>query len=111
MATATCLIVGPTIRDSDTGFSLSARAKEKESCPRIEYNSLMELALSGIPFSWNERECLPLAEYKRVHGDWRVPADWPDNRKLGMWVGIQRKRRKEGKLSQERISELNEIGF
>ncbi len=52
-----------------------------------------------------------LLRYRDVHGDCNVPAKWSEDPKLGNWVGTQRTLRKVGRLSEERIQRLDEIGF
>ena len=53
-----------------------------------------------------------LKEYKDRHGDCNVPAGWAGNDiKLGSWVGTQRTRYSEGKLSNDRIKRLEDVGF
>ena len=60
--------------------------------------------------SWEER-LEKLKEYKAVHGNCRVPYKYKENLSLGSWVIRQRHKFKAGKLSDERISDLNTIGF
>ena len=52
-----------------------------------------------------------LVAYKQMHGDCKVPARWPENPQLSTWVHEQRKRWRRGKLSQERIRKLEQVGF
>ncbi|MEN9573122.1 MAG: hypothetical protein RL514_977 [Verrucomicrobiota bacterium] len=59
---------------------------------------------------WNQSFGL-LLEYKRQHGDCKVPMPWLQNWKLGTWVCMQRRREKLGKLSARRFQMLSEIGF
>jgi hypothetical protein len=61
-------------------------------------------------FSWDIR-LMELIEFKRMHGHCNVPATWRHNKELGSWVGTQRKYKRTGKLSDERISALTSIGF
>lgn len=60
--------------------------------------------------SWDER-LGQLAAYKARHGNCRVPARWPENPALGLWVVNQRRVRKAGKLSPDLIARLNSLGF
>jgi hypothetical protein len=64
----------------------------------------------GANRAWSERFD-ELVQYKAKHGDCNVPARWPDNRGLGVWVSNQRQLKKQGKLEPERERMLNEIGF
>jgi hypothetical protein len=63
-------------------------------------------------------------EYKLLHGHCNVPARFPANRRLGIWVSAQRqqykimnqipdsaKPRRSAPLTQDRIDLLNDIGF
>eukprot|EP00804_Cyclotella_cryptica_P019454 CCRYP_006630-RC/>CCRYP_006630-RC protein AED:0.24 eAED:0.24 QI:0/0.33/0.25/1/0.33/0.25/4/610/455 len=59
---------------------------------------------------WNTRFS-ELVNYKREHGDCNVPAKYKPNRKLGVWVYRHRTEFKNGKLPQEHIKKLNDIGF
>eukprot|EP00985_Skeletonema_marinoi_P021764 scaffold13537_cov142-Skeletonema_marinoi.AAC.2 len=52
-----------------------------------------------------------IVEYKDIHGDTLVPAKYPDNLQLAVWVDTQRQKRKNNKLAPGRIDKLNEIGF
>lgn len=74
--------------------------------------------LEGIGFSWNLRShkwdemFKMLTEFKKEYGHCDVPRDFAkDNKQLGFWVAHQRSFYKKGKLSQERIKKLNELGF
>jgi superfamily II DNA or RNA helicase len=59
---------------------------------------------------WEER-FTQLQAFKIIHGHCNVPYDWPDNPQLGIWVSEQRKNKKQGKLNEERIKCLDEVGF
>ena len=52
-----------------------------------------------------------LAKFKKATGHCNVPWDWDENQQLGKWVAQQRKRRKYGLLSDERIRKLKKLGF
>ncbi|RKZ83353.1 MAG: hypothetical protein DRR19_19260 [Candidatus Parabeggiatoa sp. nov. 1] len=73
--------------------------------------------LNKISFIWNpleqawEDNFAALMEYKKIYGHCNVPSKWDKNQTLGMWVHHQRKNNRKGKLSQERIDRLNQIGF
>lgn len=60
--------------------------------------------------SWDTR-LMELIEFKRSHGHCNVPATWRHNKELGSWVGTQRKYKRGGKLSEERVTALTSIGF
>jgi hypothetical protein len=88
----------------------TSRRKRELSKQRIRRLNTIGFVWDPLDVEW-EAMFAALVAFKKVHGDCQVPAEWPENRKLGMWVGTQRRRRKEGKLSKARISELNRIGF
>ncbi len=67
--------------------------------------------VSDRHFAQWEEMFAALVAYKDAHGDCRVPARWPENRKLGLWVGTQRVSRMKGALSEERTIRLDKIGF
>lgn len=80
----------------------------------LELDPGREQALNNIGFVWNtvtamwEERYRRLTEWKRVHGHCAVPIAQGE---LGTWVSKQRQLRKRGKLSQEKIDALNNLGF
>lgn len=62
------------------------------------------------PELW-ERWFAELQQYRREHGDCKVPYECPRNRALGEWVHRQRNLRGRGKLSEDRVRRLEEMGF
>lgn len=93
-------------------YNQRANAKNhKDGKKRIEQ-------LNDIGFVWSEREikwnimydCLQ--EYKNKYGDLNVPKDYMfDSTNLFCWIKEQRKSYKIGRISEERIEKLNNIGF
>lgn len=73
-------------------------------------------AISHGDSDWTKR-ISDLKDYRTKHGNCLVPNKYPENPGLGAWVGKQRKQYKllqEGKpctLTQERINELEDLGF
>jgi ferredoxin-thioredoxin reductase catalytic subunit len=73
--------------------------------------------LDDIGFVWNALEFKweemfeALIEYKKGHGDCNVPLEWAENKKLGGWVGTQRKSYLSNIISNDRIKRLENIGF
>lgn len=61
----------------------------------------------GPPKTWDERLAM-LKNYKAEHGDCNVPQK---HRTLGSWVDNQRTARQGGKLSAERVQNLDDLGF
>lgn len=56
-----------------------------------------------------ERMCDRLEEYKEKHGDCLVPFAYKHDRQLGWWVQLQRQN--QSKLSEERLKQLDDLGF
>ena len=52
-----------------------------------------------------------LVTYRYQHGNCWVPGRYPADPQLGNWVNTQRAFRKSGRLSEERIRRLTDIGF
>lgn len=52
-----------------------------------------------------------LVRFKEANGHCDVPERWSENRRLGLWVYMQRQAAKQGKLDPEHAKRLNEIGF
>ena len=72
--------------------------------------------LDEIGFVWQLQEDWTtryndLIAFKQRHGHWFVPAQYKENKSLGFWVHNLRQGYKNGKLSDERVALLNEIGF
>ena len=60
--------------------------------------------------SWTTR-LQQLKDYKMRAGDTLVPKIYPENQPLGNWVNKQRQRRKRGKINEDQIRALDELGF
>ena len=73
--------------------------------------------LESIGFQWNmldvfwENRFSELVQFQQQKGHCRVPFDWPENKKLSLWVGTQRQDKKKSKLDSEKERRLREIGF
>ncbi len=73
--------------------------------------------LKKIGFIWNAVEAKwaemfsALILFKKGHGHCNVPQGYMENPPLANWVGVQRNTYKENKISQERISKLEAVGF
>lgn len=66
-----------------------------------------------VQLGWDER-FQQLTEYKEQNGHCRVPKGYKDNPQLANWVMSQRKAKKKlgiGKITEEQINLLDEIGF
>jgi hypothetical protein len=58
-----------------------------------------------------ERSFLSLREFRRRFGHSNVPAEWAENVNLGRWVVKMRGLNRAGRLSDEKVRLLNELGF
>ena len=73
--------------------------------------------LEEIGFVWDileeawEENFLELQRFREEHGHCKVPKRYPQNPFLGVWVSVQRYAFKKGKLSEDKIERLEEIGF
>jgi hypothetical protein len=73
--------------------------------------------LDELGFIWDmldaawEEMFVTLVDYRDRFGDCKVPKRWPENRRLGSWATNQRISKKSGKLSEDRIRRLEELGF
>jgi hypothetical protein len=73
--------------------------------------------LEDIGFVWNvieanwEEMFAALAEFKKQHGHCNVPSGRPEYAGLSTWASHQRQLYKKGKLSEDRLERLEEIGF
>ena len=52
-----------------------------------------------------------LVHYKEQYGHCKVPSNWPENPKLGMWVHRQRSTWNKGRLPDTRRERLDALGF
>ncbi len=73
--------------------------------------------LEDIGFDWDPLESQwvemfdTLKEYKNIHGDCNVPIGWLENEKLAQWVINQRTLYQDGRLNDDHIKGLEDIGF
>jgi superfamily II DNA or RNA helicase len=75
--------------------------------------------LDSLGFSWAgelaerswEENYGRLEKYQAQHGNADVPDRWKEDRKLGSWVGSQRRRLKQGLISDEQKQQLDKLGF
>jgi hypothetical protein len=88
------------------------KVKGKISQERIEL-------LEEIGFQWKikchddfwEKMCADLTAYKKANGHCNVSMSNTDNIQLARWVDRNRRARKNGKISEEKIQQLNDLGF
>ncbi|MCX6981027.1 MAG: Helicase associated domain protein [Verrucomicrobia bacterium] len=92
-----------------------AGQRQARNADRLKPERLKQL--EAIGFVWDPRTALwdamfaSLAEYIQKFGDCNVPVIYPKNPQLLKWLSVQRTFRKQQRLSKDRISRLNEIGF
>jgi hypothetical protein len=73
--------------------------------------------LNDVGFVWDPLEAqwmecyYQLVQYQKEFGNALVPQRYEKNPSLGIWVSTQRQEYKAGRLSDERIQKLNDIGF
>lgn len=73
--------------------------------------------LEAIGFVWDPYEArweemfAELQDYLARHRNCCVPTNWPENPQLSTWVQTQRKAKKQGKISDERVARLEAINF
>lgn len=81
----------------------------------LDSERVKELDRLGIVWEPQEQQWqgmyAALIEYKRKHGDCKVPHQWPKNRQLASWVGRMRLSKKRKELPKDRVRKLNQIGF
>ena len=76
-----------------------------------------EKRLNSIGFEWEPHSAqwkkmyAELKQFHAEHGHCRVPAGWVRNPVLAKWVGVQRARKIDGKLSAERQTALDTLDF
>jgi len=75
-------------------------------------NQLEKIGFVWEPFdsAWEEMFG-EMIKFRQQYGNTNIPKRWPDNLQLGMWAQNQRRLKKQGKLSLERIKRLDELGF
>jgi len=73
--------------------------------------------LETLSFIWDMRAAsweemfFALVEFKKQHGHCNVPQKYDEKPKLGLWANTQRTVKKNGKLSEDRVRRLDELGF
>ncbi|MDY4960476.1 MAG: Helicase associated domain protein, partial [Chlamydia suis] len=102
----------PQNPDLGTWVSVQRRCFKKGKLAEDRIARLEELG-----FVWDvteeawEKNFLELQRFREEHGHCKVPQRYPQNPQLASWVSHQRRDFKEGKLSEDRIARLEEIGF
>jgi superfamily II DNA or RNA helicase len=73
-------------------------------------NSITTACIEALGEDWDERFG-QLKAFKQRFGHCKVPEGWEENKQLATWIAVQRTRRKQNKLSQDRIFRLESVGF
>ncbi len=91
--------------------------RQRESRKRGQLEADRERRLSSIGFEWDPYEARwqkmlsELVQFHAQYGHCSVPSTWTVNPVLAKWVGFQRMRKIEGKLSSARVDALDALGF
>ncbi len=86
-------------------------------CHKAKLSTARVQQLGELGFVWDaygsiwEQRMAELRSYKRINGDTNVPKGYHDNKQLGTWVTEVRRSRRNEKLSEERIRQLDDVGF
>jgi superfamily II DNA or RNA helicase len=97
------------ITDLGTWVGVQRRARNKGEISEDRIRLLDEIGFvwDARDFRW-EAMFKELSAYKEVHGHLNMPTT---STGLGSWVHIQRRAKRHGKLPEEKIRRLDEIGF
>ena len=105
---------------TDDGYKLGSWVYEqRRSMSKGKLSEEQIKQLEDLGFVWNvpdhrwQEGFNRLVAYKSVHGDVNVPVGHvtDDGYKLGSWVYEQRRSMSKGKLSEEQIKQLEDLGF
>jgi len=89
------------------------RTKFKEgklSLERIARLEALDFDWDQLAITW-EKNFSKLVAFKNDNGNCRIPVHWKRDAQLGQWVSRQRVFYSKGKLSRDRISKLEALGF
>jgi superfamily II DNA or RNA helicase len=94
-------------------------SKQRQLNARQELNGNRKAVLDSVGFSWvAEEEDLHRSEmlerlraYHSAHGHADVPDRWSEDPQLANWVRVQRKYREQGRLTDEKVRQLDGLGF
>jgi hypothetical protein len=97
------------VTDLGTWVSVQRRAKNKGEIPDERIRLLDEVGFiwEARDFRW-EYMFRQMLAYKDTHKHLNIPTSSSD---LGSWVHIQRRAKRNGKLSAEKIRRFDEVGF
>ena len=95
-------VIGPWVNNLR-----NAKKEGKLSKQRVSLLEKINFEWKPYEKEWEENYKL-LAQHFEDQGNAQITLNHP---LLGAWVGAQRRARKEGKISEERLNLLNKIGF
>jgi len=108
------LVVAQAGADRDLLASLRDVRKSKKQ-GRLDPRYVRQL--EGLGFLWRPKEqhqqemYSALLAYRKRYGDCRVPSQWPKNRRLAYWVGNMRAAKRQNRLTQAQVQQLDRVGF
>lgn len=102
------------IEDAELGawVSMQRRLHKKSHLSKTRVEKLDEIGFLWDPLAarWEEMFSA-LQDYKHALGHCDVPMAWAENRQLANWVRVQREMKRLGKISKDRSTRLNQLGF
>jgi hypothetical protein len=101
---------GRTKGFDDTQFREKVEFLGPQLSLKVLRHSIATACVEVLGDNWDERFG-ELKAFQERFGHLDVPAKWPENPALGMWVSNQRAQRKQGLLRADRVTRLNEINF
>ena len=93
---------------------------QREYLRKHKLPAARRLRLDKMGFVWEdnyvnqerwEKQLAKLVAYKKRFGHCDVPMKWPEDRGFAHWVSNQRCFRRKGRLSQDRIDRLDQVGI
>ena len=92
--------------------SVQRRAYARGKLPpdRIAHLAQLGFVWDAMAAAW-EQMFAELTCYKQIHRDCSVPTQWQGNPKLGSWCSVQRRTHRRKKLSEDRVTRLEQLGF
>ena len=113
-------VLVPQKHETSDGFNLGVWVSQKRFAKSKDNLSDEQIQrLDDLGFIWDvlehlwEQRIKRLQAYKSEHGHVLVPFDYetPDGFKLGVWVSQKRVAKSKGKLGDEQIKRLDDLGF
>ena len=88
------------------------QAYKKNNLAQDQIKRLDDLGFVWDPYTyeWNKNYDA-LVDFKSIHAHCNVPYNYPENPGLGRWCNRQRHAYKNNKLAQDKIKQLDDLGF